>query len=54
MKIIEPSVDLIDNINPAEILAKLERCGRVSRACPNPKANPKNDDYVYVVTPVRT
>lgn len=30
MKIIEPSVELIDNINPAEILAKLERCGRVS------------------------
>lgn len=31
MKIIEPSVELIDNINPAEILAKIERCGRVSR-----------------------
>ena len=30
MKIIEPSVELIDNINPAEILAKIERCGRVS------------------------
>ena len=30
MKIVEPSVELIDNINPAEILAKIERCGRVS------------------------
>ncbi len=30
MKIIEPSAMLIDNINPAEILAKIERCGRVS------------------------
>ena len=31
MKIIEPSVELIDEINPEQILAKLERCGRVSR-----------------------
>ncbi len=31
MKIIEPSVELIDDINPAQILAKLERCGKVSR-----------------------
>lgn len=31
MKIIEPSATLIDDINPAEIMAKLERCGRVSR-----------------------
>ena len=31
MKIIEPSVELIDDINPAEILAKIERCGKVSR-----------------------
>lgn len=30
MKIVEPSAKLIDNINPAEILAKIERCGRVS------------------------
>ena len=30
MKIIEPSAELIDDINPAEILAKIERCGRVS------------------------
>lgn len=46
MKIIEPSVELIDNINPAEILAKIERCGfgqvRASRTCPNQKAIPKN------------
>lgn len=31
MKIIEPSATLIDEINPAEILQKLERCGKVSR-----------------------
>ena len=31
MKIIEPKATLIDVINPDEILAKLERCGRVSR-----------------------
>lgn len=30
MKIIQPSVELIDVINPADILAKIERCGRVS------------------------
>ena len=30
MKIIQPSVALVDDINPAEILAKIERCGRVS------------------------
>lgn len=30
MKIIQPSVELIDDINPADILAKIERCGRVS------------------------
>lgn len=30
MKIIEPSATLIDEINPAEILRKLEVCGRVS------------------------
>ena len=30
MKIIEPSVELIDYINPTDIYAKIERCGRVS------------------------
>ena len=30
MKIIEPSATLIDEINPTEILRKLEVCGRVS------------------------
>lgn len=30
MKIIQPSVELIDNINPADIYNKIERCGRVS------------------------
>ncbi|MBR1645237.1 MAG: FAD-dependent thymidylate synthase [Selenomonadaceae bacterium] len=31
MKIIEPSAELIDEINPEEILRKIERCGKVSR-----------------------
>lgn len=31
MKIIEPSVELIDEIDSAQILSKLERCGKVSR-----------------------
>lgn len=30
MKIIAPKAELIDEINPAEVLAKIERCGRVS------------------------
>ena len=30
MKIIEPSATLVDEINPGEILLKLETCGRVS------------------------
>ena len=29
MKIIDPSVELIDVINPDEVLKKIERCGRV-------------------------
>ena len=29
MKIIEPSVELIDAVNPDEMLKKIERCGRV-------------------------
>lgn len=40
MKIIEPSAELIDNINPAEILAKIERCGRVSHLSES-KGNPE-------------
>ena len=31
MKIIEPSVELIDAVNAAAIYSKIERCGRVSR-----------------------
>ena len=31
MKIIEPSVELVDDIDGAQILRKLERCGKVSR-----------------------
>ena len=31
MKIIEPSVELVDDINGEKILRKLERCGKVSR-----------------------
>lgn len=30
MKIIRPSAALVDDINPADILTKIERCGRVS------------------------
>ena len=30
MKIIEPSATLVDDINPADIYAKIERCGRIS------------------------
>lgn len=30
MKIIEPCAELIDNFNPADIYAKIERCGRIS------------------------
>lgn len=30
MKIIQPSIELIDEINPAQILKKIELCGRVS------------------------
>lgn len=41
MKIIEPSAELIDNINPAEILAKIERCGRVSHLSES-KGDPEN------------
>lgn len=39
MKIIEPSVELIDEINPEQILAKIERCGRVSHKS-NPTGRP--------------
>ena len=31
MKIIEPSVEIIDDIDGEQILRKLERCGKVSR-----------------------
>ena len=37
MKIIEPSATLIDDINAADIYAKLERCGRISHL-----SEPKN------------
>ena len=41
MKIIEPSVDLVDNINAEEILLKIERCGRVCYQS-EPKGNPES------------
>ena len=40
MKIIEPSAELIDDINSADIYAKIERCGRVSRLSES-KGNPE-------------
>lgn len=45
MKIIEPSAELYDEINPEEILRKLEICGRVSRKSQprNFAAEPRND-----------
>ena len=45
MKIIEPSVELIDEIDGEQILRKLERCGRVSHKSQprNFVAEPRND-----------
>lgn len=43
MKIVEPSVELIDKIKPAEILAKIERCGRVCY-----QSQPKDDPESFV------
>ena len=40
MKIIEPSVELIDAINPDEVLKKIERCGRVCYQS-EPKGQPE-------------
>lgn len=40
MKIIEPAVELIDEIKPAQILEKLERCGRVCYQS-EPKGQPE-------------
>lgn len=39
MKIIEPSVELIDDVNQDAVLAKIERCGRVCYQS-EPKGNP--------------
>ena len=41
MKIIAPSVDLVDIINAEEILLKIERCGRVCYQS-EPKGNPES------------
>lgn len=43
MKIIEPSVELIDEINPAAILKKLERCGRV---CYQSESKDKPEEFI--------
>ena len=43
MKIIELSATLIDDINPAEVMAKLERCGRVSRLS---ESRGKPEDFI--------
>ena len=40
MKIIEPSVELVDLINPDEVLKKIERCGRVCYQS-EPKGEPE-------------
>ena len=41
MKVIAPSVDLVDIINAEEILLKIERCGRVCYQS-EPKGNPES------------
>lgn len=46
MKIIQPSVELIDDINPADIYAKIERCGRVSHQSES-KGNP--EDFIRML-----
>ena len=46
MKIIEPSAELIDDINAANIYAKLERCGRVSHQS---KSNGNPEDFVRML-----
>jgi len=33
MKIVKPSAELIDDFNPADILTKIERCGRDNYDC---------------------
>lgn len=40
MKIIEQSVDLVDNINATDVYSKIERCGRVCYQS-EPKGNPE-------------
>lgn len=45
MRIIEPSVELIDDINAADVYRKIERCGRVTR-----QSKPcKTDDFVRML-----
>lgn len=46
MKIIEPHAELIDDINAADIYAKIERCGRVCYQS-QPKGNP--EDFVRML-----
>ena len=41
MKIIEPSVELVDNVSYADICNKIERCGRVCYQS-EPKGNPED------------
>ena len=43
MKIIEPSVDLVDNVNYADICNKIERCGRV---CYQSEPKGKPEDFI--------
>lgn len=46
MKIIEPHAELIDDINAADIYAKIERCGRVCYQS-QPKGNP--EDFIRML-----
>lgn len=43
MKIIEPSVELIDDVNAADVYSKIERCGRVCH-----KSEPKGDAADFI------
>ena len=46
MKIIEPKVELVDVVNPDEVLNKIERCGRVCYQAES-KGNP--EDFVRML-----
>ena len=46
MKIIEPKVELVDVVNPDEILKKIERCGRV---CYQSRPKGKPEEFIRML-----